>query len=103
MPRLPGTTTSGRSFHTLTILFVWNKAQAVPGFDASIYRKDSCGAWIQRSAYGALGDYGWEVDHIKPVAQRGTDDLANLQPLHWRNNRGKGDSYPNWSCSISAR
>jgi hypothetical protein len=102
MLRLSGTTTSGRSFDALTILFVWNKAQSVPGFDASIYRKDSCGAWIQRSAYGDLGDYGWEVDHIRPVAHQGTDDLSNLQPLHWQNNRGKGDSYPHWSCSISA-
>jgi hypothetical protein len=102
MPRLPNTTTSGRFFNALTIMLVWNKAQQVPGFDPNVYRKDSCGAWIEKSSYGTLGDYGWEVDHMKPVAKQGADDLTKLQPLHWRNNRGKGDSYPNWSCSISA-
>jgi len=47
-------------------------------------------------------DYGivlsGEIDHIKPVSLGGTDDLRNLQPLHWRNNRYKGDNYPDWDC-----
>ena len=28
-------------------------------------------------------DYGWEIDHIKPVARGGTDNLNNLQALYW--------------------
>ena len=40
--------------------------------------------------------YGWKIDHIKPVAKGGTDDLNNLQPLQWANNRHKSDNYPNW-------
>jgi len=42
--------------------------------------------------------YGWEIDHIMPTSLGGTDDVGNLQPLHWENNRKKGDSYP-WYCS----
>jgi 5-methylcytosine-specific restriction endonuclease McrA len=45
--------------------------------------------------YGITSTYGWEIDHIKPVAKRGGDEITNLQPLQWENNRRKGDDYPN--------
>jgi len=41
--------------------------------------------------------YGWEIDHIKPLAMGGLDNIDNLQPLQWENNRKKGDTYP-WNC-----
>ena len=51
--------------------------------------------------FGEYGDtnseHGWEVDHIVPVALGGSDELNNLQPLQWKNNRTKSDTYP-WSC-----
>jgi hypothetical protein len=28
---------------------------------------------------------------VNPVSHGGTDELANLQPLHWENNRAKGN------------
>ncbi|MBN2777877.1 MAG: HNH endonuclease [Bacteroidales bacterium] len=44
------------------------------------------------------------MDHIKPVAKGGGDDLSNLQPLQWQNNRKKGDDYPASDyCIVSAR
>lgn len=102
MNRLANTTGSGRSFDHQTALSVWNRAQAVSGANANEYRKDACGAWIRWADYGTTNQYGWEIDHVKPVAKGGTDALANLQALHWRNNRQKGDNYPNWSCAVTS-
>ena len=104
MIRTPGTTKGGASFDLATINAVWAKAQTVFGYDGNVLRKDSCGAWIKRAEYGLTtqGGYGWEVDHVQPVARDGSDDLVNLQPLQWQNNRHKGDSWPSWSCAMSA-
>lgn len=71
----------------------WQKAQIVPGRDPGTMRKDACGAWIVWADYGNTNsDFGWEIDHIHPVAKGGTDHPSNLQALHWKNNRAKGDS-----------
>jgi hypothetical protein len=45
--------------------------------DPNVRRKDGCGAWIDWAAYGQTtqNGYGWEIDHIKPVAKGGSDDL----------------------------
>lgn len=101
--RSPNTTVRGNNFDGTTINYVWSKGRTIPGYDSNLYRKDSCGAWMTKSQYGNVNsEYGWEIDHIKPVAKFGTDDLDNLQPLQWKNNRGKSDNYPHWSCSIKA-
>ena len=100
--RTPSTTRSGSGFTPLQIQAVWQKAQMVSGYDPAVYRKDCCGAWIKRSEYGQRTQNGWEIDHIQPVAANGSDDLSNLQPLQWQNNRHKGDSWPSWSCAVKA-
>ena len=94
--RLSGTTCLGLPFSTQVINAVWEKAEKDPGFVT--FKKDCCGMVIQKNKYGTLSEHGWEIDHIKPVSQGGTDDLSNLQPFHWENNRHKGDNWPDWEC-----
>ena len=103
MFREHGTNRSGFSFDAFTRIAVWQKALVVPGLDPALVRRDSCGAWIKLADYGQTNsDFGWEIDHVLPVARGGADDLANLQPLQWQNNRHKGDSWPQWSCLVRA-
>lgn len=92
---------SGERFSESMITTVWSKGLVIAGYDPADYRKDRCGARMKRSSYGTMGQFGWEIDHLKPVAKGGTDDLENLQPLHWQNNRGKADDYPKWTCTVS--
>ncbi len=77
---------------------VWNKGIIEIHKDKDVWRLDICGNTIKYSEHGNTNsDYGWEIDHINPSANGGSDDLTNLQPLQWKNNRQKGDTYP-WSC-----
>lgn len=81
---------------------VWEKAFIVPGYDPQVWRKDKCGAWIKRSHYGnRRSQYGWEIDHITPVAKGGDDSLANLRPLQWENNASRQDG--RLVCVVTAR
>lgn len=90
-------------FSDSTVEAVWNKAKIVPGINQSEWRKDITGAWIQRTKYGdRKSNFGWEIDHIKPVAKYGSDDLANLRPLQWENNASKCDDHPVWLSVISS-
>jgi hypothetical protein len=100
MARQPSTNSRGGGFDDATIEAVWQKGTPEP--DYSGFRKDACGASMQRSKYGKTEKWGWEIDHIKPVAKGGTDELSNLQPLQWENNRRKGDSYPKYDCAVTS-
>lgn len=97
-----GTTLNGSGFNALIKRAVWEKASFVNGQDTNIIRQDACGAWIYWDQYGVTAErgYGWEIDHIQPVAHEGTDDFSNLQALQWQNNRSKSDNITGWSCAI---
>lgn len=83
---------------------VWQKGLIVEGYNADIFRKDACGAWIIWEKYGlADNPYGWEIDHIYPREKGGGDELDNLRPLNIQNNRSKGDDYPSYSAVITAK
>ena len=83
-----------------TKLAVWNKGSIVPDkdgnhWDPSEWRYDIYGKPIRYSEHGNTNsNVGWEIDHTIPVSRGGTDNIDNLQPLQWENNRAKGDNYP---------
>ncbi|MCK9595440.1 MAG: HNH endonuclease [Candidatus Omnitrophica bacterium] len=91
------------SFNEYMVQMVWEKGVIVPGYDSSVWRKDTCGAWICRSFYGNReASYGWEIDHIKPSACGGGDNLDNLRPLQWQNNASRQDD-GGLFCIVTAR
>lgn len=88
----------GKQFGNTTVGAVWEKGAPIQNYDPALWRRDKCGHAIKRTEYGnTQSQYGWEVDHMKPVAKGGSDDLNNLQPLFWETNRDKSDTYP-WQC-----
>jgi hypothetical protein len=92
-----------RDFTPKEIENAWEKASKVLGYDSDKYRKDYAGAWIIKSEYGnRKSNYGWEVDHVRPLSKGGTYDLLNLVPLHWSNNVKKDDDYPHWTTDTSS-
>ncbi len=88
------TTKRGKEFTQEIQQQVWEKAKPIEGHSPNVVRRDVCGAVIRREDYGnTCSHYGWEIDHIKPIAFDGGDEIDNLQPLQWRNNRAKGDDF----------
>jgi len=85
---------------------VWRKGEIANGWDQNVYRLDTCGAIIKKDMYGNIQNetnYGWEIDHILPESLGGSDDLSNLRPLQWSNNRAKADNLDgNWKPTVQA-
>jgi hypothetical protein len=99
MARNRNTDVNGKPFASTTVLAVWRKGRVIDNFDADTWRHDMCAQPMKYEDYGNTNSkHGWEVHHIKPVSKGGIDDLSNLQPLQWDNNRTKNDTYP-WSCA----
>ena len=89
------------SFSDQVIQAVWQKGDIVPSYDPNVWRKDQCGAWMRKGHYGNRDSkYGWEIDHIKPESDNGSDELSNLRPLQWENNASKQDG--RLTCPVTA-
>ena len=71
---------------------VWEKAKKIHGQDPDKYRLDPYKTLIYRYSYGKTSKMGWEIDHIKPRSEGGSDDIRNLQALHFSKNRSLGNS-----------
>ena len=92
---------AGKPFGKTTVGEVWHKGRKIGGFDANVWRHDICGRPMRFSDYGNINSsFGWEVDHVKSVAKGGTDNLSNLKPLQWENNRDKDDTFP-WKLLVT--
>ena len=85
------------------VIEAWGKARPVEGVNPNVWRKDFAGAWIRRFDYGQQTMYGWDVDTIRPVSHGGGTDEANLAAMHWKNRASKGEDYPRFKTSVTAR
>jgi hypothetical protein len=97
MARKRNTDLHGQEWDDELKLAVWQKGQLILKFAPDEFRRDISGFAMKFSDFGnQTSMYGWEIDHIFPVALGGNDNIANLQPLHWTNNLDKGDTL-NWA------
>ena len=98
MVRNHNTDINGNEWSEKTINNVWNKGKVIPDYSPDIWRWDICGKVMNLPEFGNRDSkHGWEIDHINPVSNGGTDIADNLQPLYWKDNADKGDVI-NWRC-----
>ena len=82
-----------------TILKVWQKGQIDEYNVPNNFRKDNCGAWIERVEYGNTNSpYGWYIDKINQNLN--SDDITNLYPVHSKNNLRNQDG--TIACKITS-
>ena len=92
MNRKPNTTMIGFNWRNDMIKMVWEKGIVIPNYPKDKWRIDQCGGVMSFTDHGNRDSkYGWEIDHIDPVSNGGTDDLKNLQPLNWEVNVKKSN------------
>jgi len=61
---------------------VFMLAQPIRGLDSAKYRMDITGEIIQFEYYGKYCIGGWNIIHLIPHSQGGTDHISNLQPIN---------------------
>lgn len=81
--------------------FAWQLAAIIPGLDPDRIRMDYAGAYIIKEYYGRRdSNFGWEIDHIKPLEKDGPYELWNYAPLQWENNVQKDINFPIWQTRV---
>ncbi len=90
------------NFSDSKIQTVWENAKTVENYNPNEWRKDANDAWINRGEYGVQTNFGWEIDHIFPQSKGGSDDTRNLRATHWKNNKSKGDHYPEYTYTVTS-
>lgn len=77
---------------------VWEKGRGMAEKDSSEWRKDQCGAWIQRTQFNnPNSEYGWTIVNVQPGAE---DTVENLHPLHFSNSFNIAMGKP--QCRVTA-
>ena len=81
------------------ILKVWQKGQIDEYNIPNNFRKDNCGAWIERIEYENVNSpFGWYIDKINRDLD--SDDLVNLYPVHSKNSVRNHDGTIN--CKVTS-
>lgn len=71
-------------------MYLWTKT-----LGDSHKAKDFSGRLMEKGAYGDRNSkYGWNIDHILPKSQGGSDSEYNLICSHIKTNSEKADSFP---------
>lgn len=90
------------TFSDETIQEVWDRLPALEGINPNLWKQDFAGAWIRRDFYGLTNDYGWEIDHLRPLSRGGGNNIENLNAIHWQNNRSKAANFPEFTTVITS-
>ena len=86
------------SFTENVINAVWEKGRGMSEQDSTEWRKDQCGAWIQRAQFNnPNSEYGWTIVNISPGKG---EDVNNLQPFHFNNSFNIASGKP--QCRVTA-
>lgn len=57
---------------------------------------------MARSQYGMRdSNFGWEIDHVYPIAMGGDDNIENLRAMQWENVESKGSDFPVYKSAVS--
>ena len=104
MSRNRNTDINGQPFAQTTVGAVWKKGKPIDDYDADTWRRDMCGKPMKFSEYGNTNsEHGWEVDHIKPVANGGLMISPTFNRFNGTTIVGRAIRIPGVACNGSSR